>query len=79
MARVRKLKNHVKAAMAKGRVHKKKSLSVKIQLGWIPATNYVLSGEGAAGENGAPAGDLYVVIHVKEHHIFERDGNNLYC
>ena len=35
-----------------------------------------LSGEGAAGENGAPAGDLYVVIHVKEHHIFERDGNN---
>ncbi|SQE29950.1 Heat shock protein J [Mannheimia haemolytica] len=38
-----------------------------------------LSREGAAGENGAPAGDLYVVIHVKEHDIFERDGSNLYC
>lgn len=38
-----------------------------------------LSGEGEAGEMGAPAGDLYVQVHVKEHHIFERDGNNLYC
>ncbi|MCV5274970.1 molecular chaperone DnaJ, partial [Escherichia coli] len=38
-----------------------------------------LSGEGEAGEMGAPSGDLYVQVHVKEHHIFERDGNNLYC
>ena len=62
-----------------GRVHKAKNLSVKIPAGVDTGNQLRLSGEGAAGENGAPAGDLYVVIHVKDHHIFERDGNNLYC
>ncbi|KGQ69769.1 molecular chaperone DnaJ [Chelonobacter oris] len=62
-----------------GRVHKAKSLSVKIPPGVDSGNQLRLSGEGAAGENGAPAGDLYVVIHVKDHQIFERDGNNLYC
>ena len=62
-----------------GRVHKKKNLSVTIPPGVDTSNQLRLSGEGAAGENGAPAGDLYVVIHVKEHHIFQRDGNNLYC
>ena len=38
-----------------------------------------LSGEGEAGESGAPAGDLYVQVHVRDHDIFTRDGNNLYC
>jgi molecular chaperone DnaJ len=38
-----------------------------------------LAGEGEAGERGAPAGDLYVQIHVKDHAIFTRDGANPYC
>ena len=38
-----------------------------------------LSGEGEAGENGGPPGDLYVQIHVKPHAIFERDGSHLLC
>ena len=38
-----------------------------------------VSGEGEAGEHGAPSGDLYVQVHVREHRIFKRDGNNLYC
>ncbi len=38
-----------------------------------------LAGEGEAGEHGAPAGDLYVQVQVKQHPIFEREGNNLYC
>jgi len=38
-----------------------------------------LAGEGEAGENGGPAGDLYVEIQVREHEIFTRDGNDLYC
>jgi molecular chaperone DnaJ len=38
-----------------------------------------LTGEGEAGPNGGPAGDLYVVVHVQEHPFFERDGNNLHC
>ena len=38
-----------------------------------------LAGEGEAGEHGAPAGDLYVQVQVKQHPIFEREGNSLYC
>ena len=38
-----------------------------------------LSGEGEAGRNGGPAGDLYVEIRVREHAIFERDGSHLSC
>lgn len=62
-----------------GRVQKAKNLSVTIPAGVDTGNQLRLSGEGAAGENGAPAGDLYVVIHVREHDIFERDGSNLYC
>src|SRR5690606_16997358 len=38
-----------------------------------------LAGEGEAGANGAPPGDLYVQVSVREHDIFKRDGNDLYC
>jgi molecular chaperone DnaJ len=38
-----------------------------------------LSGEGEAGVNGGPPGDLYVVVHLKEHAIFKRDGGDLHC
>lgn len=62
-----------------GRKHKTKSLNVKIPAGVDTGDRIRLSGEGEAGENGAPAGDLYVQVHVKDHHIFERDGSNLYC
>lgn len=62
-----------------GRVERAKTLSVKIPAGVDTGDRIRLSGEGEAGENGAPAGDLYVQVHVRQHHIFERDGNNLYC
>ena len=62
-----------------GRVERYKTLSVKIPAGVDTGDRIRLSGEGEAGENGAPAGDLYVQVHVRQHHIFERDGNNLYC
>lgn len=75
----KKIEKPCKNCHGEGRVYKKKNLSVKIPAGVDTGNQLRLSGEGAAGENGAPAGDLYVVIHVKEHHIFERDGNNLYC
>ncbi|CRL62609.1 molecular chaperone DnaJ [Proteus vulgaris] len=61
-----------------GRVERYKTLSVKIPAGVDTGDRIRLSGEGEAGENGAPAGDLYVQVHVRQHHIFERDGNNLY-
>lgn len=62
-----------------GRVEKTKTLSVKIPAGVDTGDRVRLSGEGEAGDLGAPAGDLYVQVQVKPHAIFERDGSNLYC
>ena len=62
-----------------GRIEEHKTLSVKVPPGVDNGNRIRLSGEGEAGENGGPAGDLYVQIHVKPHAIFERDGNNLLC
>lgn len=62
-----------------GRVEKTKTLSVKVPAGVDTGDRIRLSGEGEAGESGAPPGDLYVQVHVKDHPIFVRDGNNLYC
>lgn len=62
-----------------GRVEKTKTLSVKIPAGVDTGDRIRLNGEGEAGEAGAPAGDLYVQVHVRQHDIFTRDGSNLYC
>lgn len=62
-----------------GRVEERKTLSVKVPAGVDNGDRIRLSGEGEAGENGGPAGDLYVQVHVKPHRIFERDGSNLHC
>ena len=62
-----------------GRVEERKTLSVKVPPGVDNGDRIRLSGEGEAGENGGPAGDLYVQIHVKPHPIFERDGSSLLC
>jgi len=62
-----------------GRVEKNKTLSVKIPAGVDTGDRIRLTGEGEAGENGAPAGDLYVQVQVKQHAIFERDGSDLHC
>ena len=73
------IKDPCNSCHGKGRKQKTKTLSVKIPAGVDTGDRIRLSGEGEAGEMGAPAGDLYVQVHVKEHNIFERDGNNLYC
>jgi len=62
-----------------GRVKQHKTLSVKIPAGVDEGDRIRLSGEGEAGVNGGPPGDLYVVVHLKKHEIFERDGANLHC
>ena len=62
-----------------GRVEKQKTLSVKVPAGVDNGDRIRLSGEGEAGGNGGPSGDLFVQIYVKKHAIFERDGNDLYC
>lgn len=73
------IKDPCRKCHGEGRYQKTKTLNVKIPAGVDTGDRIRLSGEGEAGEYGAPAGDLYVQVHVKEHPIFVRDGNNLYC
>ena len=63
----------------RGRVHKTKTLSVKVPAGVDDGDRIRLSGEGEAGRNGGPPGDLYVEIRVNPHKIFERSGADLSC
>ncbi|MGM1050811.1 MAG: molecular chaperone DnaJ [Pseudomonadota bacterium] len=62
-----------------GRVRETRTLSVKIPAGVDTGDRIRLNGEGEAGLNGGPPGDLYVQVHIKPHHIFEREGKHLHC
>lgn len=62
-----------------GKAQESKSLKVKIPAGVESGQHLRVSGEGEAGERGATAGDLYVVIHVKQHRIFDRSNGDLVC
>jgi len=62
-----------------GRTRKQRTLSVKVPAGVDNGDRIRLSGEGEAGRNGGPPGDLYVEVRVREHPIFERDGAHLSC
>jgi molecular chaperone DnaJ len=62
-----------------GRTRKSKTLSVKIPAGVDHDDRIRLSGEGEAGLNGGPHGDLYVVVNLKEHAVFQRENNDLHC
>lgn len=67
------------SCLGQGRVRRNKTLSVKVPPGVDNGDRIRLAGEGEAGRNGGPAGDLYVEIRVREHPIFERDGSHLSC
>jgi molecular chaperone DnaJ len=60
-----------------GRRRGKKELTIKIPAGVETGSRLRLTGEGDAGPNGGPAGDLYVVLTVAEHEIFDREGDDL--
>src|SRR5205823_8804124 len=62
-----------------GRIKRQKTLSVKIPAGVDQDDRIRLSGEGEAGSNGGPAGDLYVVVNLKTHPVFQRENNDLHC
>jgi len=62
-----------------GRIKQHKTLSVKIPAGVDNDDRIRLSGEGELGSNGGPTGDLYVVIHIAAHAVFQRDHNDLHC
>lgn len=75
----KQIKDPCGACRGAGRVEETKTLSAKIPAGVDTGDKIRLAGEGEAGERGAPAGDLYVQIHVRNHPIFKRDGANLHC
>jgi molecular chaperone DnaJ len=61
------------------RVLRQRSVDAKVPAGVEDGTRIRFSGLGEAGAFGGPAGDLYVVLHVKEHPFFAREGNDLHC
>jgi molecular chaperone DnaJ len=62
-----------------GRQEKQHTLQVKIPAGVEEGTRIRYQGEGDAGRFGGPSGDLYIVLSIKPHEFFERDGNDLHC
>ena len=73
------VRNPCDTCLGQGRVRRTRTLSVKVPAGVDSGDRIRLAGEGEAGRNGGPAGDLYVEVHVREHAIFERDGEHLSC
>lgn len=73
------IKNPCKKCRGTGKVSQKKVLEVNIPAGIDSENRMRLSGQGEAGLNGGPNGDLYIFVHVKPHPIFKRDGADLRC
>ena len=62
-----------------GRVPRESTLTVRIPAGVDEGMRLRMAGEGESGTPGAPVGDLYVVIHVRDHDVFVRDGDDIHC
>jgi molecular chaperone DnaJ len=62
-----------------GRVEKSAKIKIKIPAGVEDGTRLRSTGQGEGGARGGPPGDLYVVLHVEPHDIFQREGTDLYC
>ena len=73
------IKNPCDTCLGQGRVRRTRKLSVKVPAGVATGDRIRLAGEGEAGRNGGPPGDLYIEMNVKPHPIFEREGDDLSC
>jgi molecular chaperone DnaJ len=73
------IRHPCKTCRGAGTVQKDRLLNVDVPPGVEEGTRIRLSGEGAAGSNGGPPGDLYIFLSVAEHPIFQRDGHDLHC
>ncbi len=73
------ISNPCDTCFGQGRVRQEKTLAVSVPAGVDTGDRIRLNGEGEAGRNGGPAGDLYVEMKVREHAIFEREGSHLSC
>jgi molecular chaperone DnaJ len=68
-----------KVCRGEGRQVQERTIEVKVPAGVEDGTRIRYAGQGEAGTHSGPAGDLYVVLHVKEHAMFEREGKDLHC
>lgn len=73
------IRHPCKACHGNGYVQKDRQLAVDIPAGVEDGTRIRLSGEGQAGLNGGPPGDLYIFIAIAAHPLYQRDGHDLYC
>jgi molecular chaperone DnaJ len=73
------VKERCQECRGQGRLEREKTIELRIPPGVDTGTRMRVAGEGEPGPNGGPAGDLYVVLEVKEHAFFERRGADLYC
>ena len=73
------IKDPCESCHGRGRTKKKEKLSVKVPAGIDEGQRLKLSGQGDAGVNGGPGGDLYVLIHLEEHEFFKRDEYDVLC
>lgn len=73
------IRNPCKSCQGSGQVQKERTLSVNVPPGVEEGTRIRLTGEGQAGINGGPAGDLYIFISLAPHALFQRDGHDLHC
>lgn len=71
------IKNRCKTCSGAGTVSKKRKLAIRIPAGIDTGTRLKISGEGEAGPRGGPSGDLYVVVQIRKHATYERDGVDL--
>lgn len=75
----RVVRNPCRVCAGAGTVPRERTVEVQIPAGIEDGTSIRRLGEGEAGPRGAPAGDLYVHVSIREHQIFERDGANIFC
>ncbi|MBO1324931.1 molecular chaperone DnaJ [Acetobacter sp. TBRC 12305] len=73
------VKDPCKTCHGEGTVERERTIAVQVPAGVEDGTRIRLTGEGEAGGNGVPPGDLYVHVAVAEHSLFQRDGANIYC
>ncbi|BCB04882.1 molecular chaperone DnaJ [Bacillus sp. KH172YL63] len=75
----KEIKERCKTCGGAGKVQKRRKIAVKIPAGIDDGQQLRVTGQGEPGINGGPAGDLYVVFHVRSHDFFERNGDDIYC
>ena len=73
------LRDPCRTCAGAGTTRTQQTLSIRIPPGVDTGSRLKLRGEGEGGQNGGPAGDLYVVLHMREHPLFERHGNDVVC